>query len=359
MSFVAPNDGIVYVPPQELLKGRNVIALNANESPYELPVPPITIENINRYKQSTNDELRQAIAAEHDVHEEQIILGNGSSHLIEAFMGLFARGDGTGVATTDPTYLQYKILAARRDRAYKTVPLDSQFRLDPEHFVKEADESPLWVIGNPNNPTGVYEDTIETLRPMLDKRRHGGKTLIDEAYIEFAGQERSTAIDIIEATTDDVIAVRTFSKAHAAAAIRMGYAVTGKNLAKYINQRLGLYSTGSAHEMIAMHLINQRELMQEKVIEVILMRDKLEEDLQQLGCQVVPNYGNFILFEPKPPHMAGDVYTALLDEHNIAVRSMTDQQSVAHMLRVTVGTPEQNALFLAALKEIFGREPQA
>lgn len=328
-----------YIPPQELYRGG--IRLDTNESPYSLQLNVIATA-INRYRTSSYDELRQALAAHHHIHEEEIVLGDGSSQLLDASIAAFG---SRGVASPDPTYRQYRHLAEHRGVDYVDVPLDETFHVQSESFAPYRDQ--MKVVSNPNNPTGLYEP-VEVIEKIAQGSE--GAVIVDEAYIEFAEPEATSAIGLVDDQALYVV-IRTFSKAYAAAGLRLAYAVTDKKKSKELQSVLPLYPTGELQHQAGLQLLNQASSMRSEATKLTRNRDVIAAELLKLGCEVLPSTTNFLLIKPPVNTSAQRVHSSLLD-HGIVVRSMSDQERVKDWLRVSIGTDEDNQKFIDAMKSI-------
>ncbi|HRH93383.1 MAG TPA: histidinol-phosphate transaminase [Candidatus Peribacteria bacterium] len=331
-----------YIPPQELVQAN--IRLDTNEAPYTLLGGAVEPAALNLYKTKARDELLQALAAKHGVHEDEILLGAGSSQLLDSAISAFGN---SGVAAPTPTYGQYRHLAAKYRAPYADVATNNDFRLDPIAFGQLGHDETLKILCNPNNPTGLPE-TAETIDRIA--RSSNGKTLVDEAYFEFAEPNISSAVEL----TDDreiLVILRTFSKAYGAAGLRLGYAISSVSNIQALRANTPLYPTGDLQHQGGLKLLQQTAAMRTAVGELIAQRETMKDEMRKLGCEVVDGHGNFLLVKPPALIQSEGVRARLLDS-GIAVRSMSDQPRVSPYFRVTIGSPEQNACFLQYLSDI-------
>lgn len=339
-----------YVPPQaqEKYSDPNLTRLDTNEVPYCLVDETVGVRDLNHYVHDSHHQLIEAIAAHTNTEPDQIVVGNGSSHLLDLTIGVYG---GKGVASCDPAYRQYRHLSAHRKIPYVDIPTDDNLRLAPKAFASTESDIDLQIIANPNNPTGALED-LDTIREIaeIDDRY----TAVDEAYIEFAGEENS-AIQLIR-TNKRLLVIRTFSKAFGAAALRLGYTVCDPSVANELRARCTLYPTSAVQEGVGLRLLSKTADMRTKVQEIVQARDSLTAELSQIGCEVFPSRASFVLIRPPQGLTSDQLHSALL-ERKIVVRSNSDQIRVADMLRVSIGTPEMNRTFIEALKEIIQSPP--
>ncbi len=332
-----------YRSPQELQHAR--IRMDTNEVPYAAPITPIEPQDLNRYMSDSADNVRQALAAFHGVHEEQILFGKGSSQILDVAIAAFSE---KGVVEMDPSYRQYRVLSENRNTAFFDAPTDENLRMDIKAFQAKSPTGSMRLVANPNNPTGYYESSDD-----LDKLANvgSGVLLVDEAYIDFVqGNVGDVPSIIANDPKSNVVVTRTFSKAYGAAGLRFGYGIGSKKNIALMKDRLPFAPTGDFEHQAAMQLLRMQDWMRSKVAEVIEQRLLLEFVLEEMGCDVIPSATNFILVKPNPV-TAENVHSSLINS-GIAVRLMKDQQRVADRLRVTVGTSSDNQEFLTAMRGI-------
>lgn len=315
--------------------------MDGNEAPYSFPYNIETLP-LNRYVNEVEQRLVESIAQLNKVEPGQIVLGNGSSFLLDIAIGELCH---LGVAAMDPTYRQYRHLAHRRRVPYWDIPVKDDMRMDVEGFIGCRSPIDLQIICNPNNPTGLCE-SMET----LERIAHVGErfTLIDEAYIEFAGIAEYSAMALVN-SSNRVGIVRTLSKAYGAASLRFGYIVCASELAQRLRAFCSLEPTSSVQQQIALQIIENQALCNRRVKEINAERCWLIRAMRQMNLLVWDSQASFILFSPPEGLAAGELYARLLDR-GVVVRSMADQARIKDMLRVTIGSKEDNSQFLELLR---------
>ncbi len=287
----------------------DVLRFDGNTPPDPPPtVRPETIaaalERINSYRHGGFPELLQAIADYNGVEPHNVVLGAGADDILmlcaRAYAGV---GDQVGIAD-EPSYPLYRVAA----------------------WVTGADvgdERPvLTFVCRPHNPTGAMVD-IPTARPLV----------VDEAYFEYGGQ---TALPLIG---DDVIVVRTFSKAFGLASARVGYALAATDLATELNERQQPAPITTLSAALALAGL---EAGPPDVSETIAERERLADGLRSIGLDPLPSHTNFVLV---PHERALELYQALLDR-GLAVRPSPGS------IRITVHRPEADDRLLASLAEL-------
>jgi histidinol-phosphate aminotransferase len=321
--------------------------LDFNESPDDVP-EEIRAEVLERLKARRwghypafgAPRLKKAIAASIGRSPDEIVVGNGSGETILAAVSVFA-GGGTLVLAT-PTFSLYgqiaAIASARVAAVRRTGP---DFAVDGPAFLAGAAKGvPLLCL--PNNPTGGVESRA-FVESLLDA---APVVLLDQAYVEFAAPEDD--FTGLVGSRPNLVVFRTLSKAYAAAGFRIGYAVAPPDLAREIDKAVLPFNVDLAAEELALALLARPEGAKARVARVVKERERVAAALRSAGHAVAPSSANFLFVGPRGGD-AARVRRALL-ERGVLVRDMTD--AAAGRLRVTIGTPAENDLFLSSLQEV-------
>ena len=327
------------------------VRLNTNESPW--PPPPefterLTAElsrlDLNRYPDREARKLREAIAARHGVEPAQVFCANGSNEAIQLLLAVRG-GAGKTAALFTPTYTLHSHLSQLTGTQVLARPRGHDFALPPE-VVKETvvSYSPAVVfLCLPNNPTGTLDD------PAVVEAALSGSSLVlvDEAYGEFT----DTPSQAGRVGSDDVVVVRTFSKAWAMAGLRLGYAIAAEDLVAALVDRALPYHLDVVKQIAGRVALGYENEMRARVQGVVSERARVLSELQAITSQAWESAANFILFRPHGP--AKDVWSALVDR-SVLVRDLSTSPGLEGCLRVTIGTPPENDRFLQALAEVKG-----
>ncbi len=319
------------------------VKLDANESPYGFPslLNPLKDIPTNQYPDPEARELRRTVARKWRLKIGQILPGNGSDELISCLITTF----GGPVLFPTPTFSMYGITAQALGEEKIAVPLDSAFDLDTEKMLKAIKKyrPKLVFLSTPNNPTGNCFSTDRILKILNASR---GIVVIDEAYQPFSSRRGMLGLlrDYENATI-----MRTLSKV-GFAAIRVGLLLGRKDLIEAVNRvRLPFNVSALSQAVAAEAMKNFGEI--EKTLRIICSeRERLFNGLIAMeGITPYPSEANFILFKVRN---APSVYRKLLSK-GVLVRYMGGT-ALKDCLRVTVGTPEDNGIFLRALNEAVG-----
>ena len=330
------------------------VRLNTNESPYPPPDEFTTelgrrIADIawNRYPDRTASALRAAIARSHGVGVDQVFAGNGSNEILQTLLLAYA-GAGRKVLTFEPTYQLHAHIARITGAEVVSAPRGADFRIDQSKLAEVFSTcSPdVTFVCSPNNPTGVVEDE-ETVRAIIETSP--GLVIVDEAYAQFASW---SAIDLVDESRALVV-TRTYSKTWSMAAARLGYLVGPKWLVEEIDAVVLPYHLDAAKQIAGALALEFTNDMNSRVREIVASRDQIESAFSTLPVDFWPSGANFILFRPRS--MDGRKVWSELVEKGVLIRDCSSWPGLTNCLRVTIGTPEENDLFLKSLSEVLSK----
>jgi histidinol-phosphate aminotransferase len=343
---------VLALRPYTLEPHRASVKLNQNENPWDAPVE-IKQETLNRmkdrawsrYPDFTPQRLRERLAEFSGWQPNGILAGNGSNELIQALL-MVTIGEGKRALITEPTFALYRQVATVLGGEVVSVPLNRELQFDLAALVKEIEEKQpdVTIICSPNNPTGCVISN-EELVVLLKAAR--GLIVVDEAYHEFAGHSVVPLLDEYE----NLVVLRTFSKAMAMAALRVGYLLASPGLVQEIGKAVLPYNLNAFSQTAAEVGIEMFEARLKPLVEAICgERDRLYVELASIpGLVPVQSWANFMVVrsskEPK------QVFAELL-ERDILVRDVSGYPMLEDYFRVSVGTPEENDLVIRALREV-------
>lgn len=337
---------------QAMLPG-SPVQLHANENPY--PTPPELLSAIaqrmkrvefNKYPDPGAEQIRSKLASRLSLLPENIVLGNGSDELIQMVIEVAGDADGK-VLLPYPTFAMYEISAIALGQTPLKISLDEKWDLDLDR-IKEAIElsAPKVIfLANPNNPTGncFAGDKISAILKMRKCI-----TVVDEAYYDFS--ERSFLDSLDE--YDNLIILRSFSKI-GLAGLRFGYLIAHEDIAEEIMKVRLPYNVNSLTQAAINVVLENDSLLKKQVESIIVERKWLYTKLLGIdGIITYPSDANFILFRTLKKG-GGEICNALLAK-GIQVKNLDDGGSLKNCLRVTVGRPDQNRAFVAALTAALG-----
>lgn len=347
--------------PGEQPADQPVTKLNTNESPY--PVSPkaldalreTTAESLRVYPPPLAQPFRTDAAKVHAVAPEQVIATNGGDELLRLLITCYCSPNGPagpgGLGVTSPSYSLYPVLAAIHDTPVCTVERDAGFGLPDDLAARWNDAGcTLAMLVNPHAPTGRRE-TPDTLRRLAGA--FNGLLMIDEAYVDFAEQD---ALQLVRDGVENVLLLRSMSKGYGLAGLRFGYGIGPASVITALDKARDSYNTDIVSQRVATAALRDQDYAIAVWQKVIASRVSLTETLRERGYAVLDSQTNFVLTTPPKGEAGADkpdaraLYKAL-KQRGILVRYF-DLPRLDDKLRITVGTPEQNAMLLAALDEL-------
>jgi histidinol-phosphate aminotransferase len=326
------------------------VKLDGNESPFALPEEVLSevrssLKDIpfNRYPDPEARALKSKIAKAFKVPDTgKILLGNGSDELISIIMTTFSGGSGK-VLYPVPTFSMFGIMARVLGLEVIEVPLDSKFDIDLDETLGciEREDPDLIFLASPNNPTGNCFSTSKIAQVIESSK---GIVVVDEAYSDFSG---TTLLDRID-DYPNLLILKTLSKV-GYAALRLGILFGCKELVGEMNKVRLPYNINSFTQRFAEIILERPYLIAEAAEKIAMERQRVYDALSSTrGIKVFPSDANFHLIRVGD---ADKVFSGLA-QRGILIRNLSSQGVLDGCLRVTVGTPEENDKFLAALSEI-------
>ncbi|MDQ3197934.1 MAG: histidinol-phosphate transaminase [Verrucomicrobiota bacterium] len=330
------------------LRPDQIVKLASNENPLG-PSASVraaleaAIGNANFYPDGGGYHLRQALAEKFQLAPESFVLGNGSNEIIE-FIGHAFLGPGAAMVTSENAFIAYRLVASLFGAETIAVP-DRDYRFDLDAILAAITaETRVIFIANPNNPTGTLVRQ-EELDRFMARVPNEVVVVFDEAYFEYLEEAPDTVKFVREGR--DVIVLRTFSKIHALASLRLGYGIARPELVRVLQKTREPFNTSGLAQAAAVAALADRAHQAETKRITDEGRKYLEAEFATLGLEFVPSVANFVLVR------VGDgktLFKALLDK-GLIVRALSGY-NFPEWVRVSVGTMEQNRQFMAALRDV-------
>ncbi|MCF7817422.1 MAG: histidinol-phosphate transaminase [Kiritimatiellales bacterium] len=325
------------------------VASNENElgpSPMAIEAMQESIAQMHRYPDGGAFYLKRKLADKLDIDPEHLLFGCGSNELIVFLCHVFL-GQGTNLVMGATAFAVYFLAAAMYQGEVVRVPMPEHTHDLDAMLAAITPATRLVVICNPNNPTGTMVSQAAIDR-FVEQLPDHVVAVFDEAYIEVMPEDRKPdVLKYIRAGKENVIVLRTFSKAYGLAGLRIGYAIGHPELIGLLNkvrQPFNVSGMAQAAAMAALddvaHLVETRAMVFEGLA-------FFERELPRLGITTVPSVANFILVKTGN----GRAVFQALQKRKVIVRPM-DPYGLPDHIRITIGTPEQNQTVLDALKEV-------
>lgn len=325
------------------------IKMNQNESPFDLA--PELKQKIsadllktgwNRYPDGSASQLIRTLSQYTGHPEKGILAGNGSNELIQALINAVC-SPGDCILVANPGFSVYARVAAVMDLDVAEVPMNPDFTYDAEAVIRAARKCRMIFLASPHNPAGCVfpRNKWVTLLKNFD-----GILAADEAYFEF---HRETVQDLL-ADFPRLIVLRTLSKGLGLAGLRLGYAMGDEETITGVRKARLPFSVGSFQQIAGAIVLENRQFLMERTHLIIRERERLFQTLKDMyGVRPFPSRANFILLELQ--EKTGRFLFEKLYERGILVRSF-NQPELKNTIRVTVGPPQDNDIFLTAIQEV-------
>ncbi|MFZ9502731.1 MAG: histidinol-phosphate transaminase [Beijerinckiaceae bacterium] len=334
-----------YVPGEQPRAGV-FVKLNTNENPYGPSAATLeairaaATERLRLYPDPESLALRGAIAQRLGVSAGEVFVGNGSDEVLaHAFHALLKHGEP--LLFPDITYSFYPTYCRLYEIAHRTVPLDAELRLRVEDYTGPRGAI---VIANPNAPTGValpLDDVRRLVAANADR-----VVLVDEAYVDFGAQ---SAVSLVRDHAN-LLVVRTFSKSHSLAGMRVGFAIGQPHLIEAlvrVKDSFNSYPLNMLSQAAALAAWRDEAWTRACLDKIVASRAQLTAELAAMGFDVLPSQANFVF--ARLPGRGGAELQALLREEGVLVRHFSAPR-IADRLRITIGTAEECAALTGALK---------
>lgn len=337
------------------------IKLASNENP--LGPSPLAIEaakkalaDSNRYPDGSGFYLREALSKKHSIPAANIILGGGSTELIDLSARLVLRPGDCGV-TSYGSFPLYHIAVRSTGARFVEIPM-RDYTFDLPAIARDLPaETKLIFIANPNNPTGTMF-TADDFDAFLARVPDHVLVVIDEAYCDFIEHSNySRAIDIVRRGRN-LIVLRTFSKAHGLAGLRIGYGVGPAHLLDEMNKIRGPFNTSGVAQAAALAALDDLKHVRRSVESNNAGLAQLAAGMKKLGVRFIPSVANFVFVEFD---FEAEGLSEELLKRGVIVRPMR-WMGFPKAIRVSVGTEAENEKFLAGLAAVHGastRTPEA
>lgn len=341
-------EGVEPYTPGEQPKGRKFIKLNTNENPYP-PSPEAAraimqtdTASLRLYPDPECESLRQAVAEIEGLSADEVFVGNGSDEVLAfSFMAFFS--EGSEIIFPDITYSFYPVYADILGIKYRQIPLNDDFTIPLQQL--SAPNAGV-VFANPNAPTGLFMPLSDVESVLKANPDH--VVIVDEAYYAFGNE---SAVSLIR-RYPNLLVVRTMSKSHSLAGMRVGFALGDKGLITALNcvkNSINSYTIDRVALTAAEAAVRDDDYMRSNAAKIVATRTRVTVKLREMGFSVPESGSNFIFI--KHEKKAAPEMFAALRERGILVRYFAKPR-IDDRLRVTIGTDEEMDEFLKQMADI-------
>ncbi len=296
------------------------------------------LPRLNRYPDRHAGTLREAVAeANPGTDPENVLVGNGSSEVLLNLLQLVERPGE--VVSPWPSFGLYAAISTILGLSLKKAPLTQGHGIDPDALLSAVGpETRAIILCNPNNPTGTYL-TLDEVSSIAGALPENVLLILDEAYQEFVSNAAYHGSHTLALERPNVVAVRTFSKAHGLAGLRVGYGLAPATVADYAERVRFPFSVNLAAQAAATASMQAREKIEGRAKFIIRERDRIQEAFAEAGLPYIPSQGNFVMVETGPE---------IFERTGVLVRE-GEALGFLGWSRVTIGNSEENDRVIGAL----------
>ncbi len=333
-----------YTSARDIYEGDGIL-LDANENSFGSTFTEIEGLKLNRYPDPHQNDLREIVSNYLSVSKENLFFGVGSDEIIDLLIRIFCEPGRDNVIIPEPTYGMYKVACDINNIETKSVLLTDKFQIDFNEVDKAFNSnSKIIFLCSPNNPTGNLLNKVDVAR-LCEK--YNSIIVVDEAYIDFS--IKGALIDEFKEYNNLVI-LRTFSKAWGLAGIRLGYCIADSDLIKVLFKVKAPYNISTLTRYVLTKAFVNSSVKDEYIQSIIAERKRLKHQLETLkGIEnVFDSDANFLLIKCNNPI---EVQNKLIDK-GIIVRDRSNQPKLGGCLRISIGSKAENDLLWEAIKNI-------
>lgn len=326
------------------------IKLNQNESPFDLPekikkeiLDKLSKTKWNIYPDFTPQSLYKKVADYYNTLPENILIGNGSNEMIFTILAATVE-KGKNVIISEPTFTVYKLISSNLNGNIKRIMLNDDFSFNVSKIKKECKKKgSITIISSPNNPTGTYLER-KYIEEIVESSN--GIVIVDEAYIHFGGE---SVIDLCN-KYNNLIVLRTFSKAFGLAGLRIGVMISNKELILQLGKVKLPYNINIFTQITLNTILDNIDYLENNIQYIKEQREKLFSSLNKFSSiKVIPSATNFFCVKTEDSKF---VFNELVN-NGILVRDVSSYPMLSNCLRISIGKEEENNKLIESLSKIF------
>jgi histidinol-phosphate aminotransferase len=331
----------------------NIVKLASNENPFGVPesaqqAMTAAAADLGRYPDANGFDLKAALSKRYDVPADWITLGNGSNDILEIAAHAFVQ-QGQAVVYSQYSFAVYA-LATQGVGARAIVVPAREYGHDLAAMAAAIDaDTRLVFIANPNNPTGTFIAPAQ-IEAFLKQVPPNVVIVLDEAYNEFLTAEQQFESAQWVKQYPNLLVSRTFSKAYGLAGLRVGFGIAQPGVTDLMNRIRQPFNVNSLAQAAAIAALNDKQFLEKGARNNAAGYRQFVEAFEELGLQYVPSFGNFVLVKVGDDDGAGARVNLALLKQGVIVRPVGNY-GLPQWLRISIGLPQENAIFVAALKK--------
>lgn len=322
---------------------------NFGPSPKALEAISGSLDNSHLYPDPICSELRTLLAQKWNRAFDEVAVGNGSESIFNNLFNAFFE-EGQELLTCEGTFVAVYIWAKANNIKVETVPLHEGYGFDLDALLASITQKTKAIyLSNPNNPTGAMIPEKD-LRKFIEKVPQNVLVIVDEAYFEFAQDLSTEYPNSANFDYENVITLRTFSKAYGIAAIRIGYAIGHKKLIEAIMKVKLTFEPSNLAQAAGIGALSDEEYLASTISNNSEEIKKYYRAFDELGITYITSFGNFIMIDLSAEDRVQFFFDELM-KRGVFVRPLK-AFGLAHCLRITIGTPSENQMCIEAVRQV-------
>jgi histidinol-phosphate aminotransferase len=335
------------------LEEHKIVKLASNENPLGMPESAKqamlrAIDDLGRYPDANGFELKAAIGARYTVPEDWITLGNGSNDILELAAHAFVQ-PGQGIMYAQYSFAVYPIATQAVGARAIVVPAKAYGHDLTAMLAAITPDTKLIFIANPNNPTGTFIPAAE-LETFLRAVPANIVVVLDEAYNEFLAAELQYDSIAWVRQYPNLLVSRTMSKAFGLAGLRVGFSIAQPAVTDLLNRVRHPFNVNTMAQVAAVAALNDQAFLKKSAEINAAGYIQLTNAFKELDLEFIPSFGNFVMVKVGNEADAGAKINLALLKQGVIVRPVANY-GLPQWLRISIGLPEENAIFIAALKQ--------
>lgn len=335
-----PRDAISKLKSYQVLDEPYQVKLDANESfNYFNEQEYLNLRDIELYPDYDSKALRKALSKDLKIDDLYITMGNGSSELLDLIFRAYLSKDDV-VLSFDPSFSMYEIYAKIYEANFVKIPCNEDFSFDIQRMIDKLNLNPkIILLCTPNNPTGYQIPKKDILKLLKET---DALVIVDEAYMEFSSDNQTMMDDILN--YDNLIVLRTFSKAYGLAGARLGYMIASNIQTEIIKKIRSPYHVNALSQKLGIMALEKKEKILEKIQETKKVRSYTKDLLSSYGFKVYPSEGNFLWVKSPIPNLS-----QRLKEKGVLIRDFSSYKKDYY--RITIKSLKDMNICLGYIKE--------
>jgi histidinol-phosphate aminotransferase len=308
------------------------------------------LDQLYLYPDPTGDALKEKLSGKLGVAKDRIILGNGSDGILYTVFKAFTL-PGEALLTSHASFVSLRAMCKMHNVEYLTIPMAKGYTFNMNAILSAiTDQVRIIYLCNPNNPTGTmipHDNMLGFLKKVPKDRL----VIVDEAYFEFSTHLSDDYPDSTTLGFENVLTLRTFSKAYGLAGIRLGYGIAQPDIIQTLHKVKLTFNPNLLAQVAGGAALEDEEFLQKTLSHHIKELPRFYSFFEEMGIEYVPSFANFVMIDLKDPEVVEEIYESLR-EKGVLVRRL-GSFDLPHCIRVSIGRTEENDWFFECFREVY------